>query len=710
MKYVYPLRRIHEEEHLQVGGKFVALARMATNGIRVPDALCIGADAYRAYLAATGLAAHLQMEVYRKNETDMRWEELWDTSLRIRNRFSTTFIPTDLRELLVSEISKTFPDRSVAVRSSALGEDSSGASFAGMHDSFLNIQGVDAVLDAIRLVWASLWSDRALLYRRDLNLDVMESAMPVVVQEMVVGERSGVAFGKNPMDEAQAVIEAVFGLNEGLVDGAVEPHRWILDRSSGRILDYRSATETDTGESPLAEADVRRVFDLVRRLESIFGSPQDVEWTIKGDALYALQSRPITTTSANEEKDDRQYYFELHRSLDNLKELRRKIEEWMIPALQEEAEKLSETDLTALSDDALAAEIEQREASHKRWLETYAQYCIPFAHGMRLFGQFYNDVMRPENPFEFFDLLAGSELVSTRRNRQLLDMADMVRQDPALAESLDRGEIPEHPAFREALDSFTEQYRDLTWKESRFLQSPQAIFPILLQMARQETNTAPAEGEIKKNREEAFLSSVQKERRAYAEELLDIGKASYALRDNDNTFIGRIDGQRVSALSEGKRRLSERIGVDSDALKADEILKALRDSAYIPRASLEEFGETTSRSIRWKARQLVGQPAGPGVAVGTARVIRNHADLFAFEKGEILICDAIDPNMTFVVPLASGIVERRGGMLIHGAIIAREYGLPCVTGVPDVVESIETGTPVTVDGYLGLIIVGEATY
>jgi len=97
------------------------------------------------------------------------------------------------------------------------------------------------------------------------------------------------------------------------------------------------------------------------------------------------------------------------------------------------------------------------------------------------------------------------------------------------------------------------------------------------------------------------------------------------------------------------------------------------------------------------------------VAVGSARVVRRPEDLLDFERGEILVCDAVDPNMTFVVPLAAGVVERRGGMLIHGAIIAREYGLPCVTGVPDVSTVLHTGDRITIDGYLGIITVGSAT-
>jgi pyruvate,water dikinase len=95
------------------------------------------------------------------------------------------------------------------------------------------------------------------------------------------------------------------------------------------------------------------------------------------------------------------------------------------------------------------------------------------------------------------------------------------------------------------------------------------------------------------------------------------------------------------------------------------------------------------------------------MAFGKARVVLDASDLFNFKSGEILVCDAVDPNMTFVVPLAAGIVERRGGMLIHGAIIAREYGIPCVTGVADATKLIRTGDRITVDGFLGIVIIGE---
>ncbi len=105
---------------------------------------------------------------------------------------------------------------------------------------------------------------------------------------------------------------------------------------------------------------------------------------------------------------------------------------------------------------------------------------------------------------------------------------------------------------------------------------------------------------------------------------------------------------------------------------------------------------------RVKARQLQGQAASSGIARGKARVIAPGGELKDFKKGEVLVIDSIDPTMTFLAPLAAGIIERRGGMLIHGAIIAREYGIPCITGVVNATSVIDTGDFLTVDGYLGI--------
>ena len=241
MNLVLPFRKIDEQHRILVGGKGFALAEMAKKGLRVPEAVCVTTGAYNEYVTKTGLRDQVILELYRKAFEDMRWEEIWDTSLRIRSLFNKTPMPPDLRAKLVPEIQSKFPGKTVSVRSSAPGEDSSKTSFAGLHESFVNVSGEEAILDHIRLVWASLWSDRALLYRKELGLDVKKSAMAVIVQEMVVGERSGVVFGKSPVEASQAVVEAVYGLNQGLVDGTVEPDRWILNRKTGGIISHTPA-------------------------------------------------------------------------------------------------------------------------------------------------------------------------------------------------------------------------------------------------------------------------------------------------------------------------------------------------------------------------------------------------------------------------------------------------------------------------------------
>lgn len=149
------------------------------------------------------------------------------------------------------------------------------------------------------------------------------------------------------------------------------------------------------------------------------------------------------------------------------------------------------------------------------------------------------------------------------------------------------------------------------------------------------------------------------------------------------------------------------VAVRSSGITTEDLVRALHDPLYRPPKTRNRVG--TKRRSEVDARQLLGQPAGHGIATGTARVVTDPQKLFAVKKGEILVCDAIDPAMTFVAPLVAAIVERRGGMLIHGAIIAREYGLPCVTGIPEATVRIKTGDRLTVDGYLGIVVLDQRT-
>jgi pyruvate,water dikinase len=727
MKLALSLNEITQKDRPRIGGKGFALAMMQRRGMRVPEALCISTEAYQEYVSSTGLRDQMHMELYRKPFDEMRWEEIWDTALRIRNMFSKTPMPSRLQKELKDAIPIRFSKRPVSVRSSAPGEDSSKTSFAGLHESFVNIRGLESILENIKLVWASLWSDRALLYRQELGLDVEKSTMAVVVQEMVFGERSGVVFGMSPVHEKQSAVEAVYGLNQGLVDGTVEPDRWILDRKSGHILSHRPARRekilsagpkgvrlenlqgTLRRRAPLRDREVKEVYDLAMKAESLFGSPQDAEWTYFKEALHALQARPITTRSASSE-DQRPWYLSLHRSFDNLKGLRTKIEKELIPQMEKEAHEMSLMDLSNLSDSALAQEVRRRRERHGEWLEIYRRDCIPFAHGMRLFGKIYNDLMKPKDPFQFVSLLAGSGMVSVRRNQMLVDLAELIRKDPSNKACILEGKGEDcKPEVKKGLKRVLDQFGDLAWEKGRLGEDRDRLLKLVLQMAsRPEPGTSPKIGDPNKL-EKDFLSRFDEEQKSYALELLDLARASYRLRDDDNIYLDKIQGQVLAAVEEGRRRIQERSMRDSKAVETDDLFKAVQSEAPAHKGDQDAQQPAKKKPFSLKSRQILGQPAGPGMAMGKARVVLDSSDLFSFQKGEILVCDAVDPGMTFVVPLASAIVERRGGMLIHGAIIAREYGIPCVTGVPDAVNQIKTGDFITVDGHLGIVIIGEAT-
>jgi len=722
MPLLVSLDQVDDDDGARVGGKAVALAALRRTGHPIPRSLCLSTEAYELFVEQAALRAVIHQELGRKSFDDMRWEEIWDTALRIRNRFLRAPVPDEVRSEVEMRLEEWLPDAALAVRSSAPGEDSAKASFAGLHDSFVGVRGIEAVLEAIRGVWASLWSDRALLYRRELGIDIDRSSMGVVIQELIDGEVSGIVFGVHPIDPDLAVIESVYGLNQGLVDGTIEPDRWILERETGRVTEHTPPAErrrlvarisqtlveevpTELAASPpLEEEDLRRVFEAARACEDLFGAAQDVEWTIADERLVLLQSRPVTTSSADPD-DKRAWYLSLTRSLDSLRGLRERVERELLPAMDREADEIAEGDLKSLDADGLADEIERRRATYDRWVDIYWRDFIPLAHGIRLFGQFYNEAVRPEDPYEFMELLASTPMLSVRRNRELQRLATIVRKDPGLRARLVSGEAGDGD-FERQLESFNNEFGGTVYADQQCFGDRSRLLRLVLAMAGAPEIAAPASTVDIDTRTEAFLDSVDGDRRELARELLDIGRVSYRLRDDDNIHLARLEGLLLAAMEEGRHRL--RVADDAGLrVELEDVVRALRHPNLVVEARPEQAPLAVEKGFRARPRQLVGQPAGPGVATAAARVVEDVSDLFEFRSGEVLVCDAVDPNMTFVVPLASAIVERRGGMLIHGAIIAREYGLPCVTGVPDLTALVGTGDRLTVDGYLGIVTVSK---
>jgi len=722
-----------------VGGKVAKLSRLVSSGCRVPAGFCLTIAAYESFVRHGDIETAIRMELGRKSLDTMRWEELWDAALRIRSVFVSHGLPDHLQHALGEALEQLGEQGLLAVRSSALGEDSGNLSFAGLHESVTDVRGEDAVVKAVRLVWASLWSDASLLYRRELGLDPASSRMAVLVQRMVHADRSGVAFGEDPRggNRGRAIIEAVPGPCRLLVDGASDPDRWEIERQSREVLSWRPGQrehleETARPEPLLASDDLGEILDAVETIEELFGWSPDVEWTGRTASLTILQARPITT-AAPDPDEERRRSMSLRPADARLRELRGRVADTLIPELEAEGQRFSEESIEPFDDARLADAIEQRSASLERWKKIYWDEFIPFAHGVRRLAVYYNDAVGPDDPYEFVGLLQKQPLLAARRNLAIHDLARRLAGNPALRDSLEailadhdgpwvwspiRQNLLRHSGGEDFADEFEElsrRFLDITYEQTRFQQAPEPILRNLLELSQVGRATAEASTRATDaaELEERLLRAVGNDHRDEAIEMITIGRLSWKLRDDDNLLVSRIESQLLRAVEVAVQRLRSAgrvVGEARPGVKAvPAVVRALRD----PDSGLLEITEAqgpvaqTSPSASSEVpRQLVGQPASPGLATGTLRVVRDPKDLGAFRQGEILLCDAIQPTMTHLAMLAAAIIERRGGMLIHGAIIARELGIPCVNGISDATRLLRTGEMVTVDGYLGIVTVG----
>lgn len=252
------------------GGKGASLGRLLRLGFPVPPGFVVTTAAYRAVLTANDLA-----------DAD---------PASLHARLTGIPLPPEVSAPLLDAY-RRLGAPAVAVRSSGTAEDLAAASFAGQHDTFLNVTGEDALLTAVRACWASLWSPRAVAYRRQRGWDETHLALAAVVQAMVPAEWAGVLFTADPVTgrRDRLVIEAVRGLGEALVSGDASGHRYVVAKRRARIL---------SGDRSLPR---RLPTDLARlgvRIEAAFGRSQDIEWAYAGGAIAILQSRPLTALPA----------------------------------------------------------------------------------------------------------------------------------------------------------------------------------------------------------------------------------------------------------------------------------------------------------------------------------------------------------------------------------------------------------------------------
>ncbi|GAA5528231.1 phosphoenolpyruvate synthase [Herpetosiphon gulosus] len=319
---VFEFQAIDPSKPILVGGKaanLAALTRIA--GINVPDGFCVSTEAFNNLIRTTPALGELidQASLLTLNDR----HQIGELSTSIRQLIAAITIPTELHTAISHMLSTFDPTTAFAIRSSATTEDSPTTSFAGQHDSYLNIIGEAAILKHIKLCWASLFTERTMIYRIQQRLDHRNPGLAVIIQTMVLAQVAGTMFTADPITANRTIvsIEASFGLGEALVSGRVNADTYRMQNgkriatsiTSKHLAIYPLATG-GTREQPISteqqrqpalnDAQIAQLEQIGRTIERHFGQPQDIEWCLADNTFYIVQSRPITTLYPIPEAND----------------------------------------------------------------------------------------------------------------------------------------------------------------------------------------------------------------------------------------------------------------------------------------------------------------------------------------------------------------------------------------------------------------------
>lgn len=790
-----------------VGGKGANLAALTRlDGLLVPAGFCVTTEAFR---------------------DAVRDHDLRADPAALRGAIERAPMPA----AIAREIVERLEDRAYAVRSSATAEDSPSASFAGQHDTFLEIRGPARVIEHVRRCWASLFTDRAIAYRRRHGIDPARVRMAVVIQEMVRPEVSGILFTADPLTGNRAVsaIDASPGLGEALVSGHARAETYRV--RGGAILSAPPA-------GILTPADLAALELLGRRIEAHFGAPQDIEWCRAGGELFVVQSRPITTLFPIPEANDGAPHVYLsvgHQQMmtDAMRPFG--LSFWLLtapptmrtagnrlfvdvapllasPGRTTVSETLGKLDprigdaLTSIvargfvppeekpvalgavfapppiiaNDPAVVAALVARTEASLAALRAE----ITTRSGPALFDFIVADL--PEMKKQLFapesiaairagmdaamwidervkewlgDPPASAALSRSAPNNPtsemglaLLDVADAIRPHPAVVAYLERADdatfwtglaaLAGGEEARAALAAFLATYGARCAGEIDITRPRWAECPTMLVAPLLANVGMFAPGERPRRFAQGQRAAAEAERDLLARlACLPDGAAKAAeMREKIErlrTFIGyreypkfahmqRYDAYRTAIRREAAALVAAgviRAASDLDFLSFDELRDVVRTRVFDPhvvderRAAFAHHatlaaprvmtseGEDISAALRREELPpgaLGGLAVSSGVVEGRARVLRRMED-GVLEPGDILVTAFTDPSWTPVFVAIRGLVTEVGGLMTHGAVIAREYGLPAVVSVDGATRRIADGQRIRVNGTAGYV-------
>jgi pyruvate,water dikinase len=307
--WIKSLEAIKKPQVSELGGKGYSLAMLIKNGFDVPKGFIITSQAFFKFLKSNELKEKIEKLCSEINESNFQ-----EKSKEIKNLIAKGEITRDIALEVEANLRK-LGAKFVSVRSSAVSEDSLKASFAGLFDTFLNVKSEQKnVLENVKKCWASLFNDRAVIYRIRKKVPHLEG-MAVIVQEMIHAKISGVTFTIHPMNKKSLLIEASYGIGDIVVSGRVEPDEYVVDRETLEIVERKIGSKNimtaiegekiktvnvgrELAESQaLSDDQIKEIAKISLKVEKLFKSPQDIEWCILNQKLWLLQSRGIVKSN-----------------------------------------------------------------------------------------------------------------------------------------------------------------------------------------------------------------------------------------------------------------------------------------------------------------------------------------------------------------------------------------------------------------------------
>ena len=788
----------------QIGQKAAMLARLHAKGFRVCEGIVLDTDTFYVFCKSNG------------------WTPAEDSADGVLSpdRILGGRMPVPLFHRLQTAYERFRRNhRELIVRSSAVEEDGTGRSYAGIFESCLHIQSFNQLIEAIKTVWASYFSNKAVSYR---NARYGKGGMAVLIQPMLPCDQSGVLFTRNPLRlEEEMVVEFLNGTNEGVTGGERAAGRYRMERRSGRM-----AEQPAPGEPRLTHHQLRELLRTGEKLELELGSPCDVEWGFWRGKMWVFQARPMTAPanariyndcegermdavlldryaqpasvcylsllnswqqqvylsfyqhrpgSCFEEQPlqfahnrvywnvryQRQFFEDPADTPGKRKKMRRLVykgyRSWYgrLPVYERRVDRLDEQICMAKTPDAWRRLLEKT-------IENFCSYLgkdhflflgiaqllykrLPFF--LQSSGSGEGVPPSREEAVRLAETAVGRlsmDNMTIRANRDLQRMAGQIRRNESTRalwenagpdELLLRIESGDFSAgFREQFNRFLQQHghRGVSCDdlyEPHWRERPENVVLLIKQMAAGGLTDETA-GEIcwrdTENRLFESLGPIGKKQRKNLRDLIRLTGEYMRLRENQRYYFDKswILLRRLFLKIADQWVKDGRLGMREDIfhLSIEEIRTALACPRYVPdretiaaRRSLFEREKETTPPYLWKDSEEVAVQKkegyasykGAGISLGTAsgpaRRLQNVRDIGAIQQGDICVVDTFHPSWTPALKLAAGLIMSYGNMLSHGAVVAREYGIPVVVFNGDAPRVFHNGDLVEIHGNTGRI-------